>query len=112
MIAATGRPGLIGPGDVRRGQIILALSNPHPEIDPVTALAAGAAFALAVFFFFATALSSLPSLPDFRRAVLLREDCSFFAVDIVASSTVAAPTIARPRAPSNCLVAASGASCG
>jgi malate dehydrogenase (oxaloacetate-decarboxylating) len=30
---------------VRQGQIILALSNPNPEIDPDDALAAGAAFA-------------------------------------------------------------------
>jgi malate dehydrogenase (oxaloacetate-decarboxylating) len=30
---------------VRKGQIILALSNPVPEIDPDVAMAAGAAFA-------------------------------------------------------------------
>jgi malate dehydrogenase (oxaloacetate-decarboxylating) len=30
---------------VRKGQIILALSNPVPEIDPKTAMEAGAAFA-------------------------------------------------------------------
>jgi len=45
VIATTGAPGLIKPGLVRRGQIILALSNPNPEIDPEKALAAGAAFA-------------------------------------------------------------------
>ena len=45
VIATTGAPGLIKPGLVRRGQIILALSNPSPEIEPEKALAAGAAFA-------------------------------------------------------------------
>lgn len=45
VIATTGAPGLIKPDMVRQGQIILALSNPIPEIDPEVAVAAGAAFA-------------------------------------------------------------------
>ena len=45
VIATTGRPGLIDPQLVRPGQIIFALSNPCPEIDPITALQAGARFA-------------------------------------------------------------------
>ncbi len=45
VIATTGVPGLIKPQMVRPGQIILALSNPNPEISPETALEAGAAFA-------------------------------------------------------------------
>jgi malate dehydrogenase (oxaloacetate-decarboxylating) len=45
VIATTGVPGLIRPELVRAGQIILALSNPVPEIDPDLALEAGAAFA-------------------------------------------------------------------
>jgi malate dehydrogenase (oxaloacetate-decarboxylating) len=45
VIATTGAPGLIKPEMVRKGQIILALSNPNPEIDPDTAMAAGAIFA-------------------------------------------------------------------
>jgi malate dehydrogenase (oxaloacetate-decarboxylating) len=45
VIATTGAPGLIQPEMVREGQIILALSNPNPEIDPDTALERGAAFA-------------------------------------------------------------------
>ncbi len=45
VIATTGAPGLIKEGLVRKGQIILALSNPSPEIEPERALAAGAAFA-------------------------------------------------------------------
>lgn len=45
VIATTGAAGLIKPEKVRKGQIILALSNPNAEIDPKAALAAGAAFA-------------------------------------------------------------------
>jgi malate dehydrogenase (oxaloacetate-decarboxylating) len=45
VISTTGVPGLIKPGMVRKGQIILALSNPVPEIEPEAALHAGAAFA-------------------------------------------------------------------
>lgn len=43
VLAATGRPGLIRPQDVRKGQILFALSNPAPEIEPGLALQAGAA---------------------------------------------------------------------
>src|SRR4051794_1596316 len=45
VVATTGRPGLIAPSLVRPGQVILALTNPAPEIEPEVALAAGAAFA-------------------------------------------------------------------
>lgn len=45
VISTTGVPGLINPGWVRKGQIILALSNPKPEIEPEVALSAGAAYA-------------------------------------------------------------------
>jgi malate dehydrogenase (oxaloacetate-decarboxylating) len=45
VIATTGVKGLIRPEWVRPGQVILALSNPDPEIEPQAALAAGAAFA-------------------------------------------------------------------
>jgi len=45
VIATTGVRGLIQPAMVRPGQVILALSNPDPEIEPQAALAAGAAFA-------------------------------------------------------------------
>jgi malate dehydrogenase (oxaloacetate-decarboxylating) len=45
VVATTGRPGLISPSLVRPGQIVLALSNPIPEIDPQLARDAGAAFA-------------------------------------------------------------------
>ncbi len=45
VVATTGVPGLIKPGMVRKGQIILALSNPAAEIEPEAARKAGAAFA-------------------------------------------------------------------
>lgn len=45
VIATTGVRGLIKPEMVRSGQIILALSNPDPEIEPLLALERGAAFA-------------------------------------------------------------------
>ena len=45
VIATTGAPNLIKPEMVRKGQVILALSNPNPEIDPDVALERGAAFA-------------------------------------------------------------------
>jgi malate dehydrogenase (oxaloacetate-decarboxylating) len=45
VIATTGVPGLIKKDTVRKGQIILALSNPHAEIEPAAAMEAGAAFA-------------------------------------------------------------------
>jgi malate dehydrogenase (oxaloacetate-decarboxylating) len=45
VVATTGRPGLIEPSMIRRGQVVLALTNPDPEIEPEDAEAAGAAFA-------------------------------------------------------------------
>ncbi len=45
VIATTGVGGLIKPEMVKEGQVILALSNPYPEIEPEEALKAGASFA-------------------------------------------------------------------
>jgi malate dehydrogenase (oxaloacetate-decarboxylating) len=45
VIATTGVKGLIRPQWVRKGQVILALSNPDPEIEPLLAREHGAAFA-------------------------------------------------------------------
>lgn len=45
VIATTGVPGLIKPEWVREGQVVLALSNPKPEIEPDQAIKAGALFA-------------------------------------------------------------------
>lgn len=45
VIATTGVANLIKPEMIRKGQIILALSNPNAEITPEAALEAGAAYA-------------------------------------------------------------------
>ncbi len=45
VIATTGVPNLIKPDMVQPNQIILAISNPDPEIDPELAIASGARFA-------------------------------------------------------------------
>jgi malate dehydrogenase (oxaloacetate-decarboxylating) len=44
VVATTGVPNLIPPDLIRKGQIILALSNPRPEIDPQEAVERGAIF--------------------------------------------------------------------
>jgi malate dehydrogenase (oxaloacetate-decarboxylating) len=45
VIATTGCSGLISPQMVRKGSVILALTNPKPEIEPEVAMQAGASFA-------------------------------------------------------------------
>ena len=45
VICTTGVPGLIRKEMVKKGQVILALTNPNPEISPEDARAGGAAFA-------------------------------------------------------------------
>jgi malate dehydrogenase (oxaloacetate-decarboxylating) len=45
VVAATGKAGLIGSEMIREGQVVFALTNPDPEIEPQVALRAGAAFA-------------------------------------------------------------------
>jgi malate dehydrogenase (oxaloacetate-decarboxylating) len=45
VVATTGKPGLIGPELIQPDQVILALTNPDPEIHPKVALDAGASFA-------------------------------------------------------------------
>jgi malate dehydrogenase (oxaloacetate-decarboxylating) len=45
VIATTGIPNLIKPEMIHKGQVILALSNPKPEIDAVEAVERGAVYA-------------------------------------------------------------------
>ena len=45
VITTTGVVGIIKPNMIQKGQIILSLSNPEPEIKPESALEAGALFA-------------------------------------------------------------------
>jgi malate dehydrogenase (oxaloacetate-decarboxylating) len=66
VVATTGRPGLITPDLVRPGQVILALTNPVPEIEPDDALAAGAAFAAD-----GTSVNNVLGYPGIFRGALL-----------------------------------------
>jgi malate dehydrogenase (oxaloacetate-decarboxylating) len=45
IVATTGVKGLIKPDMIREGQIIMALTNPDPEIEPEVAIEHGAIFA-------------------------------------------------------------------
>jgi malate dehydrogenase (oxaloacetate-decarboxylating) len=66
VVATSGKPGLITPEMVRKGQVILALTNPEPEIDPDVALAAGAAFAAD-----GTSVNNVLGYPGIFRGALL-----------------------------------------
>jgi malate dehydrogenase (oxaloacetate-decarboxylating) len=66
VVATSGRPGLITPAMVRPGQVILALTNPVPEIEPDAALAAGAAFAAD-----GTSVNNVLGYPGIFRGALL-----------------------------------------
>jgi malate dehydrogenase (oxaloacetate-decarboxylating) len=66
VVATSGRPGLLTPQLIRPGQVILALTNPVPEIDPDAALAAGAAFAAD-----GTSVNNVLGYPGIFRGALL-----------------------------------------
>ncbi len=66
VVATTGRAGLIDPGMVRPGQVILALTNPYPEIEPEAATEAGAAFAAD-----GTSVNNVLGYPGIFRGALL-----------------------------------------
>jgi len=46
VILTTGVKGLLKPSSIRKGSVVMALSNPNPEIDPDAAEQAGAAIAV------------------------------------------------------------------
>jgi malate dehydrogenase (oxaloacetate-decarboxylating) len=66
VVATSGQPGLIGPELVRDGQVVLALTNPVPEIEPDAALAAGAAYAAD-----GTSVNNVLGYPGIFRGALL-----------------------------------------
>ena len=66
VVATTGIAGLIDPALVREGQVILALTNPYPEIDPEAAIEAGAAFAAD-----GTSVNNVLGYPGIFRGALL-----------------------------------------
>ncbi len=86
VVAVTGRAGLIPQDLVRKGQGILALTNPAPEIAPEEALAAGAAFAAD-----GRSVNNLLGFPGILRAAIdtrsRRIDASMY---VAAAQTIAA----------------------
>jgi malate dehydrogenase (oxaloacetate-decarboxylating) len=89
VVATTGVRDLIKPEMVREGQVILALTNPYPEIDPEAAVKAGAAFAAD-----GTSVNNVLGYPGIFRGALLagaREinlPMKLAAADVIASLTV------------------------
>jgi malate dehydrogenase (oxaloacetate-decarboxylating) len=94
VIAVSGQAGLIGPELIRRGQGILALTNPKPEILPEEALAAGAAFAAD-----GRSVNNLLGFPGILRASI---DCR--ATRITRSMYIAAARTIASHAEENELV--------
>ncbi len=66
VVATSGAPGLIRPEMVREGQVILALTNPEPEIEPALAIQSGAAFAAD-----GTSVNNVLGYPGIFRGALL-----------------------------------------
>jgi len=95
VIAATGRKGLITPEMVRKGQVIFALSNPDAEIDPDTALKAGAAFASD-----GRSINNALAFPGlFKGALLARSRSITQEMMVVAAETIAAKAAADELVP-------------
>ncbi|MDQ4003848.1 MAG: NAD(P)-binding domain-containing protein, partial [Actinomycetota bacterium] len=88
VVATTGVAGLIKPEMVRQGQVILALTNPYPEIEPEAALEAGAAFA-----FDGSVVNNVLGYPGIFRGALLagaqeiNHQMKLAAADTIASFT-------------------------
>ena len=66
VVATTGVTDLIKPEMIRDGQVILALTNPYPEIEPESAREAGAAFAAD-----GTSVNNVLGYPGIFRGALL-----------------------------------------
>jgi malate dehydrogenase (oxaloacetate-decarboxylating) len=89
VVATTGRPGLITPDMVRPGQVILALTNPVPEIYPDDALAAGAAYAAD-----GSAVNNVLGYPGiFRGALMAGADRITTAMKLAAAWALAGLTL-------------------
>ena len=86
VIATTGVKGLIRPQWVRKGQVILALSNPDPEIEPLVAREQGAAFAAD-----GKGINNLLAFPGlFKGALEARARAFSDAMLMAAAQTIAA----------------------
>jgi malate dehydrogenase (oxaloacetate-decarboxylating) len=85
VIATTGVRGLIRPEWVRPGQVILALSNPDPEIEPLLAQERGAAFAAD-----GKGINNVLAFPGlFKGALAARAACFTDAMLVAAAQTIA-----------------------
>jgi len=99
VIAVTGRARLIDPEQIRRGQIVLALSNPDPEIDPKAALAAGAALASD-----GRAINNALAFPGLMRGAIesrsrvINHDMMIEAARVIASRTEPGELVPSPLA--------------
>jgi len=99
VIAVTGRARLIDPEQIRRGQIVLALSNPDPEIDPRAALAAGAALASD-----GRAINNALAFPGLMRGAIesrsrvINHDMMIEAARVIASRTEPGELVPSPLA--------------
>ena len=88
LISVTGVPRLLEGRPLRRGSVVLALSNPVPEIDPESALSAGAAFAAD-----GTSVNNALAYPGvFRGALAVRATRINGAMKVAAATAVAAAT--------------------
>jgi len=89
VVATTGRADLIDPVMVRKGQVILALTNPYPEIDPDEAIEAGAAFAAD-----GTSVNNVLGYPGiFRGALLSGAEEINLPMKLAAAETIASLTV-------------------
>ena len=85
VVATTGRANLIAPEMVRSGQVILALTNPYPEITPEAATKAGAAFAAD-----GTSVNNVLGYPGlFRGALLAGAEQITVPMKLAAADTIA-----------------------
>ena len=86
VLTVTGVPGLLRPSSIREGSVILALSNPVPEIAPEAALAAGARFAAD-----GTTVNNALAYPGiFRGALAVRSSRINGPMKIAAARAIAA----------------------
>ena len=85
VIATTGVKGLIRPQWVRKGQVILALSNPDAEIEPLVAREQGAAFAAD-----GKGINNVLAFPGlFKGALAARARCFSDAMLMAAANAIA-----------------------
>ncbi len=96
VLATTGVPGLIKPEMIRHGQVILALSNPDPEIRPEVAKAHGARFAAD-----GRTINNALAFPGlFKGALAAGATCFTEEMKIAAAVAIAGQTKADNLAPS------------